>query len=206
MMMLRALQLLRRSRTDFLEPGLLLDRDLELVEPSAQFIEPYARSSIHPLCINDPMGKSTRQELLNYIQRHPRGRHSAEPANGRAAMYTFWMRLLPRSNPPIEIAGRISLRLGDTNDLRMYLGHFGYNVQVPARGHHLAERACRLLFPLARKHGMTELWITANPDNIASRRTCENLGAKYIDTVQLPEGHPLYLAGDREKCRYRIEI
>ena len=161
---------------------------------------------MHPLCINDPAVKSTRQDLLGYLQRHPRGRHEAEPANGRTAMYTFWMRLLPRFNPTIEIAGRIALRLGDTEDLRMYLGHFGYNVYVPARGNHLAERACRLLFPLAKKHGMTELWITANPDNIPSRRTCERLGAKYIDTVPLPEGHPLYMSGDREKCRYRIDL
>jgi len=164
------------------------------------------RAAVHPSCIDDPAVKATRRDLLSYINRNPRGRHDAEPANGRSAMYSFWMRLLPNFNPAVEIAGRISLRLGTSEDLRMYLGHLGYNVHAPARGQHLAERASRLLLPLAKKHGMPELWITANPDNIASRRTCERLGATYVDTVTLPDNHPLYIAGDREKCRYRIGL
>ena len=66
--------------------------------------------------------------------------------------------------------------------------------------------ACQLLFGLARRHGLSELWITCNPDNIASRKTCERLGAEYVETVSLPRDHVLYQRGEREKCRYRIDL
>jgi tagatose 1,6-diphosphate aldolase len=88
----------------------------------------------------------------------------------------------------------------------MYAGNIGYGVYPPARGHHYAERACRLLLRLARAHGMKRLWITCNPDNIASKRTCERLGCTLGGIVTVPTGHPLYLRGDREKCRYWLDL
>ena len=69
-----------------------------------------------------------------------------------------------------------------------------------------AERAARLLLPLARAHGQQTLWITCNPDNAASRRTCERLSASYVDVVPVPRDNALYSQGDREKCRYRLDL
>ena len=88
----------------------------------------------------------------------------------------------------------------------MYSGNVGYHVYPPARGRHFAERASRLLFGLARRHGMERLWITCNPDNLASRRTCERLGMHLVDTVPVPDTDPLYARGDRLKCRYRLDL
>jgi tagatose 1,6-diphosphate aldolase len=110
------------------------------------------------------------------------------------------------ADPPVTIAGGIGLRIGNTRDVELYYGHFGYNVLPPARGNHYAERACRLLLPLASAHGMQTLWITCNPDNHASRRTCERLGCTLAEIVALPESHPLYLRGERRKCRYRLDL
>jgi tagatose 1,6-diphosphate aldolase len=98
------------------------------------------------------------------------------------------------------------LRIGTTYDLETYVGHFGYGVYPPARGRHLAERACRLLLPLAKAHGLKRLWITCNPDNWPSRRTCERLGCTLAGVVPVPEGHALYQRGDRYKCRYFLEL
>ena len=53
---------------------------------------------------------------------------------------------------------------------------------------------------------MQELWITCNPENVASRKTCERLGAVYIETVSLPTNHILYERGERQKCRYRLDL
>lgn len=103
-------------------------------------------------------------------------------------------------------AGNINLRVGNTPSIVLYAGHIGYGVYPPYRGRHYAERACRLLAPLARAHGLATLWLTTNPDNAASRRTCERLGAKLIQTLPLPEDHDLYRIGEREKCRYRWDI
>ena len=88
----------------------------------------------------------------------------------------------------------------------MYFGHFGYNVYPPARGNHYAERSCRLLLPLARMHGVRRLWITCNPENIASRRTCLGAGGRLVEIVKLPKDHSLYAKGERAKCRFRFDL
>ena len=100
----------------------------------------------------------------------------------------------------------MSLRVGEQEELRLYYGHVGYAVFAPARGRRLAARAVRLILPLARRHGMHELWITTNPDNAASRRTCERLGASYVETVDVPRGSSLFARGERQKCRYLLVL
>jgi predicted acetyltransferase len=103
-------------------------------------------------------------------------------------------------------AGEIHLRLGDTEDLRMYSGQIGYGVRPQFRGRRFAARALRLLVPLARRHGLTELWVTCNPENIASRRTCEIAGAAFVEIVNLPPNVNVYLEGAQQKCRYRLDL
>ncbi|MBD1844167.1 GNAT family N-acetyltransferase [Cyanobacteria bacterium FACHB-63] len=102
--------------------------------------------------------------------------------------------------------GHINLRIGNTHDIVMYNGHIGYSVHPDHRGHRLAARACRLVFPLAKQHGLKVLWITCDPDNAASRKTCEILGGMLVEIVDLPEDSEMYQDGERQKCRYRIEL
>ena len=103
-------------------------------------------------------------------------------------------------------AGRLNLRIGDTPAIVGYCGHIGYLVEPDFRGHHYAERACRLVLPIAKAHGMDVVWIMCNPNNIASRRTIERVGGKLIEIVPVPEGSDLYVMGDRESCRYRVDL
>jgi predicted acetyltransferase len=189
----------------FLDSGPLVDRELELVEPAEKWIEPTLLACAHQLSRGDERSeRTTRQSLLDLIKVAPRGRHEGDTI--RVPGYTFWMHLLPQYDPPVPMAGGLSLRIGNTREIELYFGHFGYNVYPPARGNHYAERACRLLLPLARMHGLRELWITCNPDNIPSRRTCERLGAKYVETVPLPPSNVLYQRGERHKCRYLVTL
>jgi predicted acetyltransferase len=102
--------------------------------------------------------------------------------------------------------GNINLRIGNTERILLYTGHIGYGVDPAFRGNHYAERACRLLLPLAFQHGMTELWITCAPDNLASRRTIERLGAQFIETVDVPDDYPLPEGTIRQKSRFRIAL
>lgn len=103
--------------------------------------------------------------------------------------------------------GTISLRVGDNERLVRYAGHVGYAVDEPWRGRRLAERATRLLFPLAKAHGLDPLWIGCNPDNAASRRTLERLGATLVEVVALPPDYDRYYSrGEREKCRFRLSL
>lgn len=86
--------------------------------------------------------------------------------------------------------GRCDLRIGH-NRKSYFGGNIGFTVFSDYRGHHYAEKACRLLFELAKKHEMDYLIITCRPDNIASRRTCERLGGELLEIAELPEDNDM---------------
>jgi predicted acetyltransferase len=195
-----------RTIFTFFEPGDLVDRELELVAPDARYIDDVLRTCAHPLGREDQSSKTTRQHLTELLRTAPGGRFVRDTRDGGVPQYIFWMRLRREFHPPAPMAGTLGLRIGTSDDLRLYLGNVGYNVYPVSRGNHYAERAVRLVLPLAQRHGMRELWITCNPDNIASRKTCERLGAEMIDVVTVPSDHLLYQRGDREKCRYRLVL
>ncbi|HEY8665990.1 MAG TPA: GNAT family N-acetyltransferase [Tepidisphaeraceae bacterium] len=192
----------------FLEHGRLIDGELELIRPSEQWVDALLRASSHPLTQRDEpsLAGASRRQVLEFLQASPLGRQPPNPDRGFVPQYHFWMRILPGSGVDLEVAGGIGLRIGVTPDLERYIGHIGYHVYPPARGRHYAERACRLLLPLARGHGISTLWITCNPENVPSRRTCQRLGAELVDIVPLPKDHLLYSKGERYKCRYRVDL
>jgi len=53
---------------------------------------------------------------------------------------------------------------------------------------------------------LNPLWITCNPDNLASRKTCEIAGGVMMEIVDLPEHNIMYKQGERQKCRYRFDL
>ena len=99
--------------------------------------------------------------------------------------------------------GLCDFRIGNTEKL-YFGGNIGYRVYEPYRGFHYAAKACLLLFELAKKHKMPYLYITCNPDNFASRRTCEYAGATLESIIDLPEDNDMYLIGERKKCIYKV--
>jgi tagatose 1,6-diphosphate aldolase len=104
-----------------------------------------------------------------------------------------------------EELGSINLRAASTPHIERYAGHIGFSVHPAYRGHRYAARALRLLLPLARDLGLEPLWITCDPENIASRRSCENAGAVFVEMVDVPEDSIIYRSGHPRKCRYRLE-
>lgn len=126
-----------------------------------------------------------------------------QPALGaQPPTYKFEM----RQDGAAKHAGRIELRMGNTDEILLFAGHIGYTVEPDFRGQHYAARSCRLLFALAKRHGYTELWITCDPDNTPSRRTCEILGGDLVSIIQVPREHPFFRAGSRAKCRFRYVL
>ncbi len=101
--------------------------------------------------------------------------------------------------------GACDLRIGH-NEKLYYGGNIGYRVEEQYRGHHYAGKACLLLFELARKHGLEYLIITCNPDNYPSRKTCEYVGGKLLEIVELPTDSDMRARGETEKCIYRFEL
>lgn len=121
-----------------------------------------------------------------------------DPPRGWAPSYDFRISLRGSG----ERVGGISLRIGNTDFLRLYAGHIGYGISPEHRGHRYAARACQLLRRVALGHDLAEVWITCNPDNLASRRTCDIIGAEFVEVVELPEDTDMYRQGERRKCRY----
>lgn len=126
---------------------------------------------------------------------------TSELSAGWFTSYKFKMMLVHQN---IE-AGSIELRDG-AHHLVVNAGHLAYDVSPEHRGHRYAARACNLLLPLARSHGIHCLWIVCRPDNVASRRTCEIIGAKLLGVVELSEDTDMYKRGYRQICRYQLEV
>ena len=76
--------------------------------------------------------------------------------------------------------GRIVWRLGNDEE-HYYDGHIGYHIEEEYRGHHYAYQACLLLKDQIIKDGYDHVLLTCDPDNIASRKTIEKLGAIFIE-------------------------
>lgn len=101
--------------------------------------------------------------------------------------------------------GYCDLRCGMSEEI-YYAGNVGYRINEGYRGHRYAQKACRLLFTVAKQKQMRELLITCSPENIASRLTLEHLGGELIETVQVPHRHWLYARGEIWKNIYRFQL
>ena len=124
----------------------------------------------------------------------------ANPAKGHVPCYVFEMRKVGGTGK----IGRISLRISPARRMQCP-GHMGYSVHARSRGKRYAARSVRMLFPLALAHDMKSIWITCHPKNVASRRTIELAGGRYVETVRTPKDHEMYALGMRVVRRHRID-
>ena len=104
-----------------------------------------------------------------------------------------------------EKVGDIRLRIGYTDSL-YFAGQIGYDTNEQYRGKGYAGRACLLVIPVAKAHGMEKLLITNNHNNAASRRVCEKLGARFVRVARIPEWFPTYNNGIRFQNIYEWSV
>ena len=105
----------------------------------------------------------------------------------------------------MEKAGELAIRLGESGQL-FYLGHVGYHIDEPFRGHGYAAQACKLAVPLLRSLGLRSLVITTDAMNTPSIRTCESLGCSYECTVEVPREEQILLQMSAVKKRFIWEL
>ena len=120
-----------------------------------------------------------------------------DDAKGFAPAYHFHM-TLPGDG---REAGHINFRVGDSDHVRRCAGHIGFAVAEPLRGRGYAFQACRALEPFVRTIYPVVV-LTCDPENVASRRTIEKLGARFAERVSVPPNDPHYLRGSRTKLLY----
>ena len=104
-----------------------------------------------------------------------------------------------------KVVGHIDARIGFHKNL-YYGGHLGYSVLKKYRGRGYASKAVTLLKEVFSFHNINSVYITCNPENFASARTCEKAGAKYIKTIDLPKNNEMYINGDKNKYLYLLKI
>jgi predicted acetyltransferase len=124
----------------------------------------------------------------------------ADPVKRFVPAYEFEMR---RTGKPSAM-GSLWLRIGAAARLR-YQGQLGYEVKKKFRGHRYAARSCKLILALAYAHGLRAVWLTVDPRNIPSQKTCKIIGAKYVETVRIPKDHEMYQRA-RYRRRYRLGL
>src|SRR5215204_4797163 len=133
---------------------------------------------------------------------------------GPPSLLSFWCTrphlLGPLASRSLAMVMTLLDEIGTFRDRDLWLELRAREPENPVRGwvpgHRFAERSCRLILPLARRHGFDTLWITCNPDNVASRRTCERLGAELVGIVDVPPDNDVYERGSERKCRYRLAL
>lgn len=105
-----------------------------------------------------------------------------------------------------EELGWIRLRAGRGAHVERYAGHIGYAVHEAHRGHGYAGKSLRLVARFARRLRFDGLWITCDPENVASRRTLERVGAELVEEVDVPADCVIHQAGHPRKCRYLLDV
>ena len=102
--------------------------------------------------------------------------------------------------------GNIILRMGDREE-RYIDGHIGYSIDKAYQGHHYAYLAMELCKDIAREKGFTELILTCDPSNVASKKTIIKLNATYIETKIIPSHLKKYFnPEEKEKEIYIVTL
>ncbi len=125
------------------------------------------------------------------------------PADGRPGIAPYYhFRIFKTGGTDV---GRINLRVGESDHVKIIVGHIGYEIAEEHRGHGYALQACRALAPFARATYPSVI-VTSDPENVASVRTIERLGAEFLEEVTVPRDDPHYASGSRRKRRYRWRV
>lgn len=99
-----------------------------------------------------------------------------------------------------EVVGRSSIRFVLNEYLLREAGHIGYGVLPEHRQRGYATEILQQSLVIARSHGVERVLVTADEDNLASRRTIERCGGQLENIV------PGLETGDgKPKCRYWID-
>jgi len=140
------------------------------------------------------------ERLMLVLTRFTDAVTDAPPARQKVPSYHF--DICSRAG---ERLGECTLRLGYIRRV-YYGGHIGYGIDEAHRGHHYAEEASRILFRLAKAHGMEYIYISCDPDNLPSRRTCERLGGKLLEIAELPENNDMREHGLERACVFYYDL
>lgn len=106
-----------------------------------------------------------------------------------------------------DILGKISCRWElDKGDLASVGGHIGYVTSPKYRQKGLMTALVTFALSKYRERGVTSILVTANKQNIASRKTIEKVGGRLEKSLQLPDDYPSPHMAGQTITRYWIDL
>ena len=117
---------------------------------------------------------------------------------------TYYFRMTHKETG--EELGVINLRCSSIPHIERYAGHIGFAVHEPHRGYRYAARSITLLIAVSKQLQFESIYITCDPENIASRRSLELAGAEFLEIVDVPANCIIHKTGHPLKCRYRLDL
>ena len=99
------------------------------------------------------------------------------------------------------VVGAIRFRIGQSKHLLYYSGQIAYGIEAPYRGNRYATQALLAVLPHCFEY-FPKIYVTCDPDNVASRRTIEAVSHEFLGLVEVPKNNPMYREGHRKKRRY----
>ncbi|MEZ4508502.1 MAG: hypothetical protein R2881_02260 [Eubacteriales bacterium] len=86
-------------------------------------------------------------------------------------------------------------------------GNIGYAVKGTVSRQRLCRKACKLVFEIARQHGMLYVIISCRADNLPSRKTLEKLNGTLLETRVPASYSSLYRIGERDPhCYFQFDL
>lgn len=101
--------------------------------------------------------------------------------------------------------GRISMRIG-SNFNSYYNGNIGYEIEENFRGNNFSLKACKLVLQVAKAHGMKEIFLACDENNIPSYKTIEKLGGELIEITKPPKTYFAYRENMKKQRIYKLYI
>jgi len=184
---------------------------LELVTPALEYLPEYKAALERGWSPDNVRGDAAAREELEKIARDPTAFVEAldDPQAKGAPIRLPDGSTVPRL-PGFRrwmwdgaLCGSIGLRWQPgTSELPPHvLGHIGYAVVPWKRGRGYAKRALALMLAEARGRGLTFVYVTTNPDNVASQAVIRANGGRLVERFREPEVY-----GAKESLRFRIDL
>jgi predicted acetyltransferase len=184
---------------------------IRLVRPSLAFLDSYQNALRRGWSPNNVSLERTRLEELDKISKDPQAFVDGLvdiQANGgpitlpdgsqveRLPGYRLWMF-------DHELCGSIGFRwVHGSSELPPFcLGHIGYSVVPWKQNLGYAKQALALVLLQAKQRGLTHVYITTQPDNIASRKVIEANRGRFLETFIEDAGY-----GGKEGLKFKVDL